>query len=177
MEYYRPYLAMLAKLRARAPLRARFGDSDLVQETLAQIHRDLSGFEGSTEAEFTTWMRRIMATVSGKYIRYHTRQRRDATIERQIKGNFDQSSEMLGSVLVATDTSPSEVSMKRERAVILARALTELPPDYREALLAHRFEGLTMAEMAERMGRSVDSVQKLVARGLLELRRRLEGQI
>jgi DNA-directed RNA polymerase specialized sigma24 family protein len=41
----------------------------------------------------------------------------------------------------------------------------------------HRLEGLTMAETAARMGRSVDSIQKLLARGLVELRRRLQQYI
>lgn len=177
MDYYRPYLAMLARLRTSPQLQARFDDSDLVQETLTQVHRDLSGFQGTTEAEFTAWMRCIMATVSGKHIRHHTRQRRDVAMERHFEDDFSHSSQMIGRVLVASDTSPSEKSMKREGAVILARALAELPPDYREALLANRVEGLTMAETAKRMGRSVDGVQKLLARGLLQLRRRLEGRV
>ncbi len=53
--------------------------------------------------------------------------------------------------MVADDTSPSERSIKRERAVTLSRALDQLPDDYREALILHRLEGLTMAEVAKRM--------------------------
>lgn len=79
--------------------------------------------------------------------------------------------------MLASDPSPSEKSVKRERAVILSQAIAQLPADYREALILHRLEGLTMAEAAKRMGRSVGSVQKLLARGLLELRRLLEGHL
>jgi RNA polymerase sigma factor (sigma-70 family) len=78
---------------------------------------------------------------------------------------------------MAPDVSPSEKSVKRERAVILSQALTQLPADYREALIMHRLEGMTMAQTAKQMGRSVDSVQKFLARGLMELRRLLEGRL
>jgi RNA polymerase sigma-70 factor (ECF subfamily) len=177
LECYRPYLTMLARLRAKGTLQQRFDDSDLVQETLVQVHRGLAGFQGTTEAEFTAWMRRILASVSAKHVRHHKQQRRDATLELRLSDGFDNSSNMIGQSLVAFNSSPSEQSIKRERAVILAWALSQLPPDYREALVANRLEGLTIAQTAERMGRSVDSIQKLLARGLLELRRMLKGRI
>ncbi|MFV1967349.1 MAG: sigma-70 family RNA polymerase sigma factor [Pirellulaceae bacterium] len=177
LEHYRPYLAMLARLATSRRLQAKYDDSDLVQETLILVQRDLSEFQGTTEAELTAWLRRIMATVSGKQMRHFSCQRRDASLERQIEDDFSQSSQVVGRVLIASDTSPSENSMKRERAVILSQALAQLPADQREALIMNRLEGLTIAQTAERMGRSVDSVQKLLARGLLELKRRLEGRL
>jgi RNA polymerase sigma-70 factor (subfamily 1) len=177
LDHYRPYLAMLARLRTSRRLQGKYDDSDLVQETLLHVQRDLPKFLGTTEAELTVWLRCIMASVSGKQLRYYSRRRRDASLERRLEDDLNQSSQIMERVLVARDTSPSEKTIKRERAVILSRALTQLPADYREALIMHRLEGMTMAQTAQRMGRSLDSVQKLLARGLLELRRRLEGRI
>jgi RNA polymerase sigma-70 factor (ECF subfamily) len=177
VDHYRPYLAMLARLGASRRLQGKYDDSDLVQETLLLVQRDLPDFRGKTEAELLVWLRCIMASVSAKHVRHYSRQRRDAALECQIEDDLNQSSQVVERVLMARDTSPSEKSIKRERAVILSRALTQLPADYREALIIHRLEGMTIAQTAERMGRSVDSVQKLLARGLLELRRRLEGRI
>jgi RNA polymerase sigma-70 factor (ECF subfamily) len=177
LDHYRPYLAMLARLGASRRLQGKYDDSDLVQETLLLVQRDLPGFRGTTEAELLAWLRCIMASVSAKHIRHFSRRRRDASVECQIEDELNQSSQAVERVLIAPDTSPSERSVKRERAVILSRALTQLPPDYREALIMHRLEGLTMAETAARMGRSVDSIQKLLARGLVELRRRLQQYI
>jgi RNA polymerase sigma-70 factor (ECF subfamily) len=177
LDHYRPYLAMLARVSASRRLQAKYDDSDLVQETLAVVQRDLPRFQGTTEAELTAWLRAIMASVSGKFVRHYTRQRRDASLERRIEDEFCQSSVAVGRVLSGPDSTPSEKTIKRERAVILSRALSELPADYREALILHRLEGLTMAQTAEKMGRSSDSVQKLLARGLLDLRRRLKGRL
>jgi hypothetical protein len=49
--------------------------------------------------------------------------------------------------------------------VILAEALDRLPPDYREVIVLRQWEELPFNEVARRMGRSVDSVQKLWIRG------------
>ena len=175
MEQYRPYLAMLARLRTGDHLQARYDDSDLVQETLIQVQRGLQQFQGRTEAEFTAWLRRIMASVSGKQVRHHLRQRRDATLEQQLENDYSESAQLMGNALIALDASPSESVMRRERAVILSQALSQLPSAYRDALVINRLEGQTIAQTAERMGRSVDSVQKLLARGIVELRQKLEG--
>jgi RNA polymerase sigma-70 factor (ECF subfamily) len=56
----------------------------------------------------------------------------------------------------------------------LATALNDLSPDYREVILLRQIEDLTFAAIAERMGRSVDSVQKLWVRGLEALRHTLD---
>jgi RNA polymerase sigma-70 factor (ECF subfamily) len=59
--------------------------------------------------------------------------------------------------------------MRRERGVLLANALAGLPDDYREVIVLRYLEGFSFADIAARMGRSVDSVQKLWVRGLAKL--------
>jgi RNA polymerase sigma-70 factor (ECF subfamily) len=53
---------------------------------------------------------------------------------------------------------------------LLADALQQLPPDYREAIILRHLEGLTFPGVARRMNRSQDSVEKLWLRGLARLR-------
>jgi RNA polymerase sigma-70 factor (ECF subfamily) len=65
---------------------------------------------------------------------------------------------------------------KREQALQLAGALEDLPEDYREVILLRQVEGLPFAEVARRIGRSEDSVQKLWVRALDRLRRVLEAE-
>ena len=48
--------------------------------------------------------------------------------------------------------------------------LAQLPEDYREVLVLRHLEGLSFAEVSGRMGRSLDSVEKLWVRGLARLR-------
>jgi RNA polymerase sigma-70 factor (ECF subfamily) len=57
---------------------------------------------------------------------------------------------------------------------MLADARGRLPEAYREVLVLHPLQGLTLAEVARQMGRSLDSIKKLWLRGLGRLRRVLE---
>lgn len=48
-------------------------------------------------------------------------------------------------------------------------AMLELPQETREVFMAHRVEGLTYVEIAERTGLSVKQVEKRIARAMLDL--------
>jgi hypothetical protein len=54
--------------------------------------------------------------------------------------------------------------------VLLADCLARLPTDYREVVILRHLEGFPFLEVAQRMGRTVDSVKKLWARALAQLR-------
>ncbi|WP_203007939.1 RNA polymerase sigma factor [Pseudomonas paraversuta] len=56
----------------------------------------------------------------------------------------------------------------------LKAVLAELSPRRREALMLHRFEGLSQAQIAERMGISVSMVEKHIAFALLHCKRHLQ---
>ena len=64
--------------------------------------------------------------------------------------------------------------MRRERARQLADAIAELPPDYREVIILRHLEGLTIQQIADRMERSDNSIQKLWARALVRLHQLLK---
>ena len=84
LEFYRPYLSLLARLKSDRQLQAKLDHSDLVQDTCLAAHRDFAQFLGTTEPEFTAWLREIMAHTAANLIRDHRRQRRDVRIERQL---------------------------------------------------------------------------------------------
>ena len=52
----------------------------------------------------------------------------------------------------------------------------QLPADYREVIILRHLEGLSFPDVAQRMGRTVDSVDKLWARALARLRRSLGAE-
>ena len=63
-----------------------------------------------------------------------------------------------------TTPSPSAQADRVERDALIQAALNSLPADYRMAVVLRYFEGLSGAEMAEAMGRSVKAVERLLAR-------------
>jgi RNA polymerase sigma-70 factor (ECF subfamily) len=60
-----------------------------------------------------------------------------------------------------------------EAVEFLMQVLEELSPRRRQALLLHKFEGLTMAEAARRMGTSSETVERQVAQALAHCQARL----
>ncbi len=174
LEAYRNYLTLLARLQVGRLLRSKIDAADLVQETFLEAHRHFAAFQGSTEAELAGWLRGILATtVSHLLRRYLGTQRRDVRLERQLALDLDQSSRILGQVVPAAQSTPSQQAVRREQAVLLADALQRLPADYREAIILRQLQGLSFPEVAQRMHRSLDSVKKLWIRGLDQLRRAL----
>jgi RNA polymerase sigma-70 factor (ECF subfamily) len=172
LEAYRNYLALLARAQIGRRLRGKVDASDLVQEAFLKAHRDFAQFRGATEAELAAWLRQILAARLVDLLRRYVRsRRRNVGLERDLAAELDQSSRDLDRGLLTAHASPSEQAAHRERAVLLADALERLPPDYREAIILRQVEGLSFAEMAQRLGRTLASVEKLWVRGLVRLRR------
>ena len=176
LELYRRYLALLARLQIGRRLQGKVDDSDLVQETFLKAHRDFADFRGGTERELVAWLRQVLAANLATLVRrFLGTQRRDVRLEENLAGELEQSSQALDRGLPAPHSTPSQRAARREQAVLLADALGRLPGDYREVIILRYLEGLPLADVATRMGRSVDSVKKLWTRALVQLRRTLGG--
>jgi RNA polymerase sigma-70 factor (ECF subfamily) len=174
LELYRNYLHLLARLQIDRRLQGKVDPSDLVQEAFLEAHRDFAQFRGTTEKELMAWLRQILVTNFANLVRrYRGTRRRDVGLERDLAWELARSSAALDGALLARESSPSQQAVRREQAVLLADALGRLPADYREAIILRHLEGLSFADVAARMGRTVESVKKLWARALARLRGQL----
>ena len=175
LESSRNYLTLLARLQIDRRLQGKADASDVVQDTFLAAHRDFEQFRGSTEQEFLAWLRQVLVyRLSNLVRRFLGTQRRDVRLERQLDDELDRSSQMAQAFMLS-QSSPSGKAFRRERAVLLADALGRLPAEYREIVILHHLEGLPFPQVAERMGRSVGSAEKLWVRALAALRHSLGG--
>jgi RNA polymerase sigma factor (sigma-70 family) len=71
------------------------------------------------------------------------------------------------------DLSPERTLIGRQEHARALVALRELPPRARAAFVLHRFEHMTYAAIAVRMGISVNGVKHLIARALERLNERV----
>jgi RNA polymerase sigma-70 factor (ECF subfamily) len=171
LEAYRNYLTLLARLQVGRRLQGKVEESDLVQETFLEAHRDFARFRGATEGELMGWLRQILASnLADAVRRYHGTSRRNVRLERDLAAQLDQSSQALDRGLVDRSASPSERAARRERAVLLADALEQLPTAYRQVLILRHLEELSFPDVARRMGRTLDSVKNLWVRALARVR-------
>ncbi len=178
LESYRGYLTVLARVQIGRRLQGKVDAADVVQDVFLGAYRDFAQFRGLTEKEFLGWVRQILAYVLANLVRhYQGTQRRDVRLERQLTVELDQSSQALDRGLVAAQSSPSQQAVRREQSVLLAEALARLPEPLRDLLILRHLEGLTFPEVADRLGRTLDSVKKQWPRALASLRRLMEEEL
>ncbi|APC15540.1 RNA polymerase subunit sigma [Pseudomonas frederiksbergensis] len=71
---------------------------------------------------------------------------------------------------------PLPAAQRLQHLERLKEVLAELSPRRKEALMLHRFEGLSQAQIAERMGISISMVEKHIAFALLHCKQRLQQE-
>jgi RNA polymerase sigma-70 factor (ECF subfamily) len=174
LERYREYLRMLARLQLDARLRGKLDPSDIVQETLLKAHQALDRFRWQSEAELAAWLRTILANTLADAVRKYQTGARDVGQERSLQAALEESSARVEAWLAAEGSSPEERAVRQEELLRLAEALGTLADDQRQAVELRHLAGCSVAEVAERMGRSKEAVAKLLLRGLARLRERLD---
>jgi RNA polymerase sigma-70 factor (ECF subfamily) len=131
-------------------------------------------FRGSSTAELMAWLRQILANELAAAVRQYRTGARDLSREHSYQAALDESSTRLHACLAADQTSPSQCAMREEQLLHLAQALAQLPPEQRRAVELHHFQGHSLAEVGEVMGRSQEAVVGLLYRGLKKLRQLLD---
>ncbi len=170
IEDHRDYLRLLVRLQIGPRMRAKLDPSDIVQQAILQAHERRDQFRGLTEGEWLAWLRAILANALAAASRRFDTQARDPRRERSLEAELDHSSSRLEGLLAADQTSPSERAVRGEDLARLAQALARLPDDQRRVVELHYLNELTVAEVAERIGRTRPAAVGLLFRGLRRLR-------
>ena len=169
----RGYLRVLARVGLDPRLRSKVDESDVVQLSLLEAHRDWDQFRGVSEAERFAWLRQILARNLSNLLRDYTRTKRDVTREWRPDLALEASSVRLERWLAVDQTTPGTAAVREEEVARLALVLAELPDNQREAIVLRNWHGLSVAEIAEHLGTTADAVTGLLYRGLKALRARL----
>jgi RNA polymerase sigma-70 factor (ECF subfamily) len=176
LERFRPYLHLLARMQMEPQFQGKLDLSGVVQQTLWEAHQDRSRFQGQNEAQQAAWLRTILAHNLTDEFRKLGAAVRDVVRERSLEAALENSLSRVEGWLAAEQSSPSQQAMRNEQSLRLAEALAELPEDQRRAVELHHLQGLSLAEVAEQMGRSKGAVASLLFRGLERLRGRLQNE-
>lgn len=175
LERFRSYLIVLAR-RSLGAQAARLDASDVVQDALLEAYRKRRQFRGKTDAELAGWLRKVLAYGIADALRRLGRAKRGDGRVRSLQAALEQSSQCLEALLPADQSSPSQAAVKHEQLLRLSESLAELPEDQRRAVEMKYLDGLSVAEIAEFMGRSETAVGGLLRRGMLGLRTALNCQ-
>jgi RNA polymerase sigma-70 factor (ECF subfamily) len=163
-EKHRRRLAVLVYFKLGSRGREFADAEDVVQEVCLRAFRDIDGFSYQSRGSFFRWLSAIADHVIIDRIRY---QERECRAGEEVR--FRSESNPLGPEPADTKT-PSRLLAHREGLERLLKRLNALPEDYRQAILMAKIEGLSTAEMSERLGKSREAVALLVYRAVKRFR-------
>jgi RNA polymerase sigma-70 factor, ECF subfamily len=179
LDSYSGYLHVLSRTQLDKRIQHRVDPSDIVQETLMEVHRGFANFRGVDVHEFTGWLRQVLvhniANAVGTHMRAAKRSVHREQLYASLSASMDRSHQSL-SALAANSRSPASKADHQETLSELAEALEQLSPDYRTVIVLRHLEELGFAEIASRMSRSAGAVRMLWLRAIEQLRSAMEKQ-
>ena len=154
-----------------ADLRGVLSADDVCQEAYVSVFRQITSFQPHDEQAFERWLRTIADRKLVDMIRTQRAAKRGGGKRVDARYTRDDTSSMIEllDVLAVHDRTPSRSAAHRELVRIIQDALDGLKEDYREVLRLRYIQCLSVAETAQKMGRSDGAVMMLCNRGLQRL--------
>jgi len=160
----------IIRLRLDQRLRPKLDSVDVVQDVLILALGRLNDFTYKNEGDFLRWLSRIAENrVRDIFDRFQADKR---DIHREIpfkKEGRSTDGRSFGAAEPMRTTTPSVIMGKKEALDRLEKALDELKPEYKEIIVLKKIEGLSHAEIAEKLGRNTGAVRMLLARAMAAL--------
>ncbi len=167
---YAERVRWMVRFRMSKELRSKLESMDLVQETLIHALSGLDDFTYKNEGDFVRWLSKIAENELRASLKKLHAGKRDIRKEVRLANHGPTTAGgFIGTGGPIQATTPSVIMSKKEELDKLERAMDALKPEYREAILLTKIEGLPYKEIATRLGKSSDAVRKLVSRAMAEL--------
>jgi RNA polymerase sigma factor (sigma-70 family) len=150
--------------------RPLLSEDDIMQETYADALLGIRGFKPEGEGSFLRWLSRIARNNLLDAVRELESLRRGGP---RLRIGQDEPGGAAAGLLVAlggTLMTASKEAMRQEAAVLLHRALAQLPQAYREVVRRYDLNGETAQQVGDALGCSPGAVYMRRARALDMLR-------
>ena len=159
-------LELLVNHLAGEALAKRVDPADLTQETLLRLLRSEATPRAAAESDAALWafartMARRVVIDAARSVRSDPR--RFSSLQPDLQADSQGSA---GPEFSRPGPGPATLAGEFENLATWTRAYRRLPPEHRRVLGLRRFEGLSAAETATRMGRTETAVHSLFRRAL-----------
>jgi RNA polymerase sigma-70 factor (ECF subfamily) len=147
---------------------------DLTQETFLRAFQFVKNFRG--DADLKTWLYRIAINQARNRWRWWNLRKREATVSLDAETGSGANSwhEILPD---RKGRTPEFETLQNERERVLRKALLQLPEQFREAVILRDIEGLSYEEIAQTLETGIGTIKSRIARGRLELKRKLQSSL
>ncbi|AQQ14965.1 ECF RNA polymerase sigma factor SigE [Corynebacterium glaucum] len=133
---------------------------DLTQETFMRVFRNLKNYQPGT---FEGWLHRITTNLFLDMVRHRSKIRME-----ELPDDYER--------VPGTALTPEQAYSATNLDPALQRALDELGPDFRVAVVLCDVVGMSYEEIAETLGVKMGTVRSRIHRGRTQLRESLEAQ-
>ncbi len=171
---YHPRLRSWAETRMDAAIKARISPDDILQEVYLETARQIAQFEDRGPGSFLSWVHSILNHKLIDTLRAVHCQVRD--IHREVPAAVaaaDSYWDLLDDLHTESGTTSRAVRRQEALGALLA-SLSDLSEPRRQVIQLRFLEGLPVAEVAGRIGKSEDAVVALTRRALDDLRRSMD---
>lgn len=171
-----PYLLLCAREELDSDLRAQVRESDLVQQSCLEAHRDFPKFDGKDVGTLVKWLETILrSNVADLRRRYDARKRQGIEPAISLDDSHSSFAQELKRNLL--DSEPAaDVTGSSATDLELEQALARLPADYREVILLRNRDKLSFTEIGSRTSRSPDAARMCWTRAVKRLHAELTGE-
>jgi len=146
------------------------GAEDCAQEVFLRLYKTRKTYKPT--ARLSTLIYRITTNLCLNLLRDEKRRRMVS-----LDADYGDDTIPLSAFVAAEGEAADEAAVAKERGAIVRAALAGIPDRQRMALVLHRFEGLSYADIAEAMDTNVDAVKALLSRARRSLAEALRADI
>jgi len=173
---YAERVRWMVRFRMGRQLRSRLESMDLVQEVLIHALGGLADFTYKDEGDFVRWLSKIAENeLKGSLRSLHAEKR---NIRREVRLNHSERTTgggSFGNPGPIESTTPSAIMSRKEDLGRLEKAVDQLKPRYREAIILTKIEGLSYEEIGKRLDMNPDAARMLATRAMVALAAAFKG--
>lgn len=147
--------------------------NDAAQETFIKVYRSLKKFK--FESTFSTWLYRIAVNTCKNRLKSSDYRQRKKMVRFDNPGASEGSNPFIE--IGDESRSPMIELEKKERLMLIKKAINSLPTEQKTVVALRDIEGLSYDEIVNITGFNLGTVKSRLARARLDLRKKLRGVI
>ena len=147
--------------------------NDSAQEVFIKVFRSLKKFR--FESAFSTWLYRIAANTCKNRLKSSEFRQKNKRVRFDNPGKIEDG-QYAGEIQDQTSSPMIELE-KKERMMLIQKAIASLPTDQRTAVVLRDIEGLSYEEVANITGINSGTVKSRLSRARQQLRKKLKGTL
>lgn len=153
-------------------LRGAIEAADIVQDTYFEACRLFSGFQPAGDDSLFRWLVTIARHRTVDHLRAF---RARIKLGRSLQDAAEEPVASLLEDLAVYRRTPSRSAASHEAMLALERAIERLPEEHRQVVQLRHIDGLSVEEVAQKMGRTPQAVYWLTSRALAAIREDLRS--